>query len=659
MTRASCSRRDDSEPRLELIDSAGRRIMIEKEVFRGGEGTVHPVVGHSELFAKLYHSGIDDLQQAKLVAMTRSTSEPLLRVAAWPTATLHASAGGRMVGFLMPRFDGQRAELHQLYTPSTRKQSFRQADWAFLVQAARNVAAAVATVHAAGHVVGDVNQRNFIVGGDATVKVLDCDSFQVRGASRLFYCKVGMPEFTPPELQNRVLDGIERTQNHDAFGLAVLCFQLLFMGRHPYAGRFLGSGEMPIERAISEGRFAFGREHRTRLMEPPPNMVSFESLPPRLAALFESSLGGSSIRPTAKEWCATLDDAQLELRACSVEPMHKYYKALPQCSWCRLETVAGVYFFIGLISTQTAAFDLGRLWADVITMTSLPYEPPARPTFQLAGAAVPLALPARRRMAIGAKAAIALLLGVITVVNPLWVALTIIACVVVIALPLPGSEERKRRLARFHAAERAWLDAYKSAEREITVEPLLRKRAGLQAIRKSYEALNIEKQAELEKMKSQARDLQLYRYLDQHQIRKHSIPDIGVKRKATLAAWGIDTAADITFQSIATVQGFGPTLRARLFAWRALLESKFVFDSKHAIPQQDLDAFEYRWNRRKLELQQHLRSGAEEVRRINQAICRRRQTIADELLPVARNWSQARADLEVINHAVSFRRAAS
>ena len=43
---------------------------------------------------------------------------------------------------------------------------------------------------------------------------------------------------------------------HDAFGLAVLIFQILFMGRHPYSGHFLGSGEMPIERAIREHRFA-------------------------------------------------------------------------------------------------------------------------------------------------------------------------------------------------------------------------------------------------------------------------------------------------------------------------------------------------------------------------------------------------------------------
>jgi DNA-binding helix-hairpin-helix protein with protein kinase domain len=32
------------------------------------------------------------------------------------------------------------------------------------------------------------------------------------------------------------------------------------MGRHPFAGRYLGLGEMPIERAIAECRFAYSRD---------------------------------------------------------------------------------------------------------------------------------------------------------------------------------------------------------------------------------------------------------------------------------------------------------------------------------------------------------------------------------------------------------------
>jgi DNA-binding helix-hairpin-helix protein with protein kinase domain len=637
---------------VELLDSAGRRILIEKELFRGGEGTIHPVIGDSGILAKLYHQKIDAAKQVKLAAMTAAANDALLRVAAWPAATLHA--GGRMVGFLMPRFDGQRSELHHLYRPGTRKQVFPRADWAFLLHAARNVAAAVATVHAAGHVVGDVNQRNFIVGGDATVKVLDCDSFQIRAPGRVFHCLVGVPEFTPPELQNRALDAIERTANHDAFGLAVLIFQLLFMGRHPFAGRFLGAGEMPIERAIAEGRFAFGRNSRSRLMEPPPNMIAFDSLPPRLATLFEAAFTGAALRPTASDWSDGLDVAGKELHICAVEPMHKYYKGLARCSWCVLEGTAGVYFFIG-ISPAVATFDLSRLWAEIVTVTALPYEAPARPAFHVTGDPAPMVLSVRRWMAAVGKIVAALgLVGV----GIAWPALTmmVVAGIVLIAvLPLPGAAERKRRMAAFQAAEREWLAAYRTAEGALSVDPLLRKRLELQRLKTTYENADKELQNELATLAQSAREIQLQHFLERHSIRTHDIPDIGPKRKATLAAWGIDTAADITWQSVAAVQGFGPALQSRLMAWRASLESRFVFDTKRAIPQQDLDAVEYRWRRRKTDLEQQLRVGAEEARRIHQGIRQRRQTIAKELGSPARRWAQTRADLEVIDRALSFR----
>jgi DNA-binding helix-hairpin-helix protein with protein kinase domain len=643
---------------MELFDSAGRRVAIENELFRGGEGTIHPVTGNASVLAKLYHAKIDAAKQAKLAAMSTAATDALLRVAAWPAQTLHDRAGGRMVGFLMPRFDGRRSELHHLYRPGTRKQTFRQADWSFLIHAARNVAAAVATVHAAGHVVGDVNQRNFIVGGDATVKVLDCDSFQIRASGRIFHCPVGVPEFTPPELQGRALDGIERTPDHDAFGLSVLIFQLLFMGRHPFAGRFLGSGDMPIERAIAEGRFAFGRSSRSRLMEPPPNMVAFESLPPRLATFFEAAFGGGGTRPNAKHWSDALDTAKVELRACAVEPMHKYYKALPQCPWCALERT-GVFFFIGVASTHASTFDVARWWADVTVATALPYAPPARPAFTAAGTPVPVELIVRRRAMSVAKILCHLVFIGMTFAAPDFAVLTIAAIVIVAIVPLPGASERKARLTRYNDALSAWNDAYKNAETQLAVVPLLHKRREMERLKEMYERADSDRQNELATMRQNARAIQLEHFLERHLIRDATIPDVGPKRKATLAAWNIDSAADVTWQAVAAVQGFGPTLQHRLMAWRASVEARFVFDANRAIPQQDLDAIEYRWRRYKSDLEQQLRAGAEEARRASEAIRRRRVTIARELERPARRWAQAAADLEAIDRELSIRGGAA
>ena len=118
------------------------------------------------------------------------------------------------------------------------------------------MARAFATVHAEGAVIADVNHGGILVGADARVRLIDCDFFQIIAGGRCFPCDGGVPIFTPPELQDRNLTGVIRSENHDNFGLAVMIFLVSFMGRHPFAGRYLGEGDMPIERAIEEHRFA-------------------------------------------------------------------------------------------------------------------------------------------------------------------------------------------------------------------------------------------------------------------------------------------------------------------------------------------------------------------------------------------------------------------
>ncbi len=113
-----------------------------------------------------------------------------------------------------------REPIHKLYSPAHRKQDFPKAAWDFLLYVARNTAAAFSTLHAQGHVIGDVNQGNVVVGADSKVTLIDCDSFQIRASNTLHLCEVGVPHFTPPELQGTSsFASTQRTENHDNFGL--------------------------------------------------------------------------------------------------------------------------------------------------------------------------------------------------------------------------------------------------------------------------------------------------------------------------------------------------------------------------------------------------------------------------------------------------------
>ena len=64
---------------------------------------------------------------------------------------------------------------------------------------AHNLAAQVETIHQWGNtVIGDLNFLNVLVLPDMRVTIVDFDSVQYTNG-RVYPCKVGMPEFTPPE----------------------------------------------------------------------------------------------------------------------------------------------------------------------------------------------------------------------------------------------------------------------------------------------------------------------------------------------------------------------------------------------------------------------------------------------------------------------------
>src|SRR6185436_5915052 len=112
---------------------------------------------------------------------------------------------------------------------------------------------------------GDVNDRVALVTDNALVRLIDCDGFQITHKGRTHTCDVGVPTHQPPELQGvKSFRGLARSANHDAFGLAVLIFQLLFLARHPFSGSYGDAGDMPLERAIREFRFVYGAKAAER-----------------------------------------------------------------------------------------------------------------------------------------------------------------------------------------------------------------------------------------------------------------------------------------------------------------------------------------------------------------------------------------------------------
>lgn len=352
-----------------LLDSISRPVPIGAQIGRGGEGSVYEVQNDPTLVAKIYHKRpLPEEQVAKLQAMVSCWSSPLETIAAWPRTILYDPSSRKPCGILMIRMDDART-LHELYGTANRRRHFPDVGWHHMILAARNTAAAFQTLHAANVLVGDVNQGNLLVDKKMCVRMIDCDSFQLTANGRTFLCPVGSPHFTPPELQSQKLRDVVRTQNHDRFGLAILIFHLLFVGRHPFAGRYRGPGDLPIEKAIAERRFAFSRNRAATLVDPPPASLLLEDLPEGIGELFEAAFrteGDANARPTPLKWIQELEGLMRFRQTCKFDAVHIFPAQLHDCPWCRIEDNGGPTFFVAAGSASAVNADRLAVYDDRI-----------------------------------------------------------------------------------------------------------------------------------------------------------------------------------------------------------------------------------------------------------------------------------------------------
>ncbi|MDZ7962167.1 MAG: tetratricopeptide repeat protein [Aulosira sp. DedQUE10] len=311
---------------------------------RGGEACIYAVPSHSNLVGKVYHKPTA-AHAYKLQAMLANPPEnPTASLGhisiAWPQDVLRAVDGSdRIVGFLMPRIRGMRPII-DFYNPRTRRQHCPLFNYQYLLRTARNLAAAFAALHSSGYCIGDVNESNILVSDTALVTLVDTDSFQVLDpdTNAVFRCPVGKPEFTPPELQNKIFSQHDREITHDLFGLGVLIFQLLMEGTHPFSGIFQGANEPPAyESRIASGHFSYSKKRQVPYL-PTPIAPAWEILHPSLQELFlrcfEDGHNDPHVRPSAQTWMLAIAEAEESLITCSVNPQHIYNDHLHVCPWC-------------------------------------------------------------------------------------------------------------------------------------------------------------------------------------------------------------------------------------------------------------------------------------------------------------------------------------
>jgi DNA-binding helix-hairpin-helix protein with protein kinase domain len=642
-----------------LYDSNGMSVTLGRKIGTGGEGTVFEVPERPGLVAKVYHDAIAPAKAAKLSAMAQMAAPELLKVGAWPVEILRLSRDGRIGGLLMPRVSAAR-EAHVVYSPKQRQALLPGIDWSFLIWVARNVAAAVETVHRAGHVIGDINQKGFLVADNATVRLIDCDSFQITHNGQLFRCLVGVPEFTPPELHGQRFDQVVRTVNHDAFGLSILIFHLLFMGRHPFAGRYQGHGDMPLDRAIRELRFAYSQTAATKQVIPPPFTLPLSAASFSIAGLFERSFGPAGVhggRPVPSEWVSSLDQLKSELIACRADPSHKYHRSIPRCPWCEIERAGGPAFFISvaLAPTLSTKFDFQGVWSAITRITAPPIPPTAAPTVRpmaVTPRPLPQAVKVQRMLSnvfyiLAAGAALLVFTGV-----QLGLGVILGTVFGVIGKALGNSSnwaaERSARKSALNIAERQWSQLVESWHRDAqtAAQAFHSKRGELSRLADEYQKIPDWIRREKEIVNNRRYELQKHAFLDRHYLRDADLPSIGRGLKMTLVSEGFETAADIS-QRVLQVSGIGPTRSSVLLGWRATIEQRFRFNPNQSINPADLAAIDHKAAVRRVEIERHLVHGKQELERLQKRAVQLSQPSLARFEPAARQLAQAKADASI------------
>ncbi|SDB22016.1 SH3 domain-containing protein [Belnapia rosea] len=634
-------------------------MTLGNELGRGGEGAVFDVVGQPDAVAKIYLKPPSAQHAAKLSAMAGMATPPLLKIAAWPTGTLR-DPSGTVVGFTMPKVGGHEP-VFKLYGPKLRMQQFPTADWRFLIHAAANAARSFSTVHAAGLVIGDVNHGNLVVGQDATVRMIDCDSFQVTRGGKTWFCEVGVGTHQPPEMQGRSsFAGVVRTPNQDSFGLAVIIFQLLCIARHPFAGRYKGAGEPPsIEDAIQASRYAYSRNRSRTAMEPPPGSLPIDALTPTIQDLFEKAFDPGSVRggrPDANRWVTALGELASDLRVCGANGGHYYRKGLSACPWCAIENASGITLFPVVFrpGASVGATGMAALWQEV---SKVPDPPPVGQCPPPPGAALTPSPPAQALAGVGGSLKTAAwasvgasVLATLIIAPPDLRALMVpaIGVIVFVIHRNGGAALQNPFRQRLVEVKRDWETLQRAWSAPVPGPTVAEIRAGLQRIKAQHDVLPDERARRLQKLNEQRRQKQLEDHLDRFSLANAKIPGIGPTRVATLASHGIDTASDIIRHRLLAVPGFGPATVSKLLAWRQSHEMTFRFDPNRGVSPSEIAVVERDIATQRTKLEREVAAGLTRLRAAVAAHTARRQALegrAAELLP---QFAQALADAAVV-----------
>lgn len=204
---------------INVVNQSGKKYRINdvKEIARGGEGIIYELDNNT--VAKIYHDGIDPLNQAKFDFLKKL--DKTLFIA--PQELLFDSKS-KVKGFTMEYLDNSFYPLSSLFTKSFC--ASHNVDKKVKLKIIENLIKAIEYAHGMKVVVGDLNCFNVMVNNSGDIKLIDTDSYQVPG---FFHSGRLLDDIRDFFYQGRV------DENSDFYALSILSFNMLSF-THPFKG---------------------------------------------------------------------------------------------------------------------------------------------------------------------------------------------------------------------------------------------------------------------------------------------------------------------------------------------------------------------------------------------------------------------------------------
>lgn len=686
---------------MRVSDSRGQTLVLPAALNQGGEGSVHAHPEQPGALVKIYSAATPERAEKvlALIEYAKQSGATAFKHTAWPAEPIYAAGSSRnVIGFTMPRVKGR--PIHSFYSPKERKQTFPQMSWRQLIKISQNTAIAFEGLHQSGVVLGDVNEGNFLVTDEGFVKLIDCDSYQIDWRGQVYKCPVGVGMWTPPELQGKSFAEVVRTPDHDAFGLAVLIFQLLFIGRHPFAAQ--RRDDHTIEQAIEQCLFAYSPDVAASgivvpdLALPTPavgqgvfrlfeqsflanspygealavcpscgttNRLSRNSPP---TALFRCGACKTSLpdgiqhkRPTPAQWVEALSELEQSLVTCPNNKTHQHIRGLT-CPFCDLETRGYFAFSPPYDANHTPTAELGpdkavRALCEELRLARVPnFTLPVLTGSRPLGRLLPRSI---RR--VNHQFYYGWALAAVAVLSAYWVGgLAGLMCFIAVLMIMSGKETKAYR--REMALRQEKLEAYRrvcaALETELHDEQgrmsaaLNRLRWEAEETYRQIERLPLTYRNGLKELEAKRRDIQLRAHLNNYLIARRKFTGLGPIRKALLQANGVETAADVYFARYRP-RGIPGEVWDALRKWSVDHSQKFVFDQAEPTPPEEIANLASSLRAKKTSLVAALHRNRSDWLNVLQRGNQLAATIHQKSLTAQENLAQAEQDVAAIRNA--------